>query len=136
MKTKKLNFNLSFIFCIKPETHLEPSETFHDVKAHDFKIWLKGIIVWSHTEPSVTLILIHFWRFFIFWRFKCGNFPLLYAFMKNFPPIFTKFWLTMKRRAPPDQNWASLNNLLIKLENVMTWKLFIAKNCQQTSRRA
>ena len=27
------------------ETHLEPSETFHHVKAHDLKIWLKGTIV-------------------------------------------------------------------------------------------
>ena len=34
---------------------------------------------------------------------------------KNFPPIFTKFWQTKKKRAPPDQNWASLNKFIDKI---------------------
>ena len=35
----------------------------------------------------------------------------IYYFMKNIPPIFTKFWPTMKNGPPPDQIWVSLNKL-------------------------
>ena len=35
----------------------------------------------------------------------------IHYLMTNFPLIFTKFWLTMKKRAPPDQNWPSLNKI-------------------------
>ena len=43
--------------------------------------------------------------------------------MKIFPPIFRKFWPTMKKRVPPDQNMASLNKDKIRLENARVWKL-------------
>ena len=37
------------------ENHLEPSETFHHVKAHDFKIWLKGTIVSPHVFEIIDI---------------------------------------------------------------------------------
>ena len=33
-------------------------------------------------------------------------------FMKIILQIFSKFWPTMKKRAPPDQNWAILNKFI------------------------
>ena len=33
-------------------------------------------------------------------------------FMKIILHIFSKFWPTMKKRAPPDQNWAILNKFI------------------------
>ena len=44
---------------------------------------------------------------FIFWKFM--------ALWKIFPLIFTKFWPTKKKRAPPNQNWASSNKFIDKI---------------------